>query len=682
MARHARERPSLAATDLIAGGSVVVLAVVVASALVLADTDRYDGVRVVGLSLFGLVALALLAAVLGGPWPRARWDVRSLVVLLVVGGVAGALTFPGWAYVAADKDPGGYVMHALQIAQHGSSTFTDPARRPGVPVEDTGLGVRFGSLLSDGGTRIVPQFYWGQSVALAVGYTAHGWAGLRLVTPLEALVGVLLLVAIGRRLGGWPGAFAAGLLLAVDMLQVFQAREPSSEALAQAFWLGGVLWLVVAIQERWAPAGGFAALCVCAGWLDRADGLIAMAMLVTLGSATLALRRWDGRAWWALGATVLLVPLGAWQAFDLAGRYSRDNGIPAGATVAVAGVVLVAFGALLRRLPPGVATWVAALPQRPWLRITAGVAISAGIVTLAVLAVLRRHLFGDTVRLKAGVPTRTYDEISLQRLSWYLSWPVIAVAVLGAVLVALRPWRLATWVVALPTLFLSAVYLNDAHVSAQLMFWGRRFVPNVVPGIVLLAALAGAAVWQWTRPPRWLRVVLRVGLAGALAAAVTYAVPQSLTLRTHEEWSGTQDVAAEIAHLSGGEDDTGGIYLWDLVGGCCDEPWRLLAGPVWVEQRQLSVALPHAADGDRTSYVDAYLRHFPGRKVFVVDQGFTKPKELAGVQLSAALTIDTQVRVWESRIRPRPSAAVVLPLQLTVWRVEAASRASSISSAP
>ena len=149
---------------------------VVAAALLLADTDRYDGVRLVAVSVVAVVSLALLVAVVGGPWPRWRWDVRSLAVLLIVGGAAGALTFPGWAYVAADKDPGGYVMHALQIAQHGGATFLDPAHVPGVPVQDSGAGVRFGSLLTSG-DRIVPQFYWGQSVALAVGYSAHGWTG-------------------------------------------------------------------------------------------------------------------------------------------------------------------------------------------------------------------------------------------------------------------------------------------------------------------------------------------------------------------------------------------------------------------------------------------------------------------------------------------------------------------------
>ena len=681
MARHARERPALAATDLIAGGAAVALAVLVASALLLADTGRYDGVRVVGLAVFGLVALALAAAVLGGAWPRLRWDVRSFAVLLVVGGVAAALTFPGWAYVAADKDPGGYVMHALQISQHGSSTFRDPAQVPGVPVQDTGLGVRFGSLWTYG-PRIVPQFYWGQSVALALGYSAHGWTGLRMVTPIEALVGVLLLVAIGRRLGGWVGAFSAGLLLAVDMLEVFQAREPSSEALAQAFWLGGVLWLVIAIQERWAPAGGFAALCVSAGWLDRADGLIAMAMLVAFGSAVLGLRRWDARAWWGLAVAALLVPLGAWQAFDLAGRYSADNQIPTGTTVAVAAALLVALGVGVRSLPAGVARAAAALPTRPRVRITVGVAIAVTLCGLTGIAVLRQQLFGVAVESRAGGRVRTYDEISLERLSWFLSWPVIAVAVLGAVLVAVRRWQLAVWVVVVPTVFFTAVYLTNAHVSAQLMFWGRRFVPDVLPGIVLLAGLAAAAVWQWGRPPRWLRVALRIVITAALAAAVAYSGSQSLALRSHEEWGGTRPVVQEIAALSGGRDATGGVYLWDLTGGCCDEPWRLLAGPVWVEQRQLSVALPSAADGDRSAYVAAYVTHFRGRPVFIVDQGFTKPTALARVTLTPALTIDTQLSVWQSGIRPRPRAAIHVPLQLTVWRVEAPSAAASLSSAP
>lgn len=681
MARHARERPSLAAADLLAGGAAVVLAVLVASGLLLADLDRFDGPRVVGLSLLVLVALALLAAVVGGPWPTLRWDVPSLAVLVLVGGVAAALTFPGWAYVAADKDPGGYVLQAVHIAQHGSSTFRDPAQMPGLPVQDTGVGVRFGSLWTEG-TRIVPQFYWGQSSMLAVGYAAHGWSGLRSVTPLEALIGALLLVAVVRRLAGWFGALTAGSLLAVDMLEVFQARDPSSEALAQALWLGGLLWLIVAVQERWAPAGGLAALCTCAGWLARADGLIAVAMLVAFGSATLGLRRWDGRAWWGLAVVSVLAPLGAWQAFDLAHAYSRLNGIPSGEAVAAAGVLIVAVGVGLRVLPAGLSRAITSLPGRPRFRLCAGVAVAAAMCALTAIAVLRRRLFGDPTELRGGVRVRTYDELSLERLAWYLSWPVIGAAILGLVLVAVRHWQLATWVAMLPSTFFAIVYLDHAHVSAQLMFWGRRFVPDVLPGIALSAGLTAAAVWRWGRPRRWLRAALRTSLAAALVAALSFSGSQAWALRGHEEWGGTLRVTKEIAALSGGRDASGGVYLWDLVGGCCDEPWRLLAAPVWIEQGQLSVALPRAADGDRSAYVAAYLRHFAGRAVFVVEGGFAKPQRMSAVRMSAVLTIDDLLSVWDSRVRPRPDSALRVPLQLTVWRVEAASAVASLSSAP
>ena len=112
------------------------------------------------------------------------------------------------------------------------------------------------------------------------------------------------------------------------MLQVWQARFPTTEVLAQALYLGALLGVVVALQTGWRPAAGLAGLCVGIGFLNRADGVLLVVMAVGVGALLLAVRRWDGRAWWAAAGLGVVLPHALLQAYDLAAFYSRANSVP------------------------------------------------------------------------------------------------------------------------------------------------------------------------------------------------------------------------------------------------------------------------------------------------------------------------------------------------------------------
>src|SRR5207237_120384 len=134
------------------------------------------------------------------------------------------------------RDPGGYVDHAFAIARYGSYTFTDQLLAThGLPVQLVGPGARFPAVwVHDMATgQIVPQFYHLWPALMATSYEARGYGGLANTGPVVGVIAVMLAVAVARRVAGPLAGWATGVLLATQMMEVWQAKYPSAEILAQ-----------------------------------------------------------------------------------------------------------------------------------------------------------------------------------------------------------------------------------------------------------------------------------------------------------------------------------------------------------------------------------------------------------------------------------------------------------------
>jgi hypothetical protein len=262
---------------------------------------------------------------------------------------------------------------------------------------------------------------------------------------------------------------------------------------------------------------------------------------------------------------------------------------------------------------------------------------------------------------------RTFDEINLQRLSWFFTWPGMLLVLAGVVVVALRRrWSPSAWLVTVPTVVLMAFYMWHTLNSPYFMWVGRRYVPSVVPGMVLLIALALAALWAWRvrlRPGGRLR--LGVPLAVALVAFVGgVQLSQSLPLRGHDELGGSSQVAQSVAALSGAEQ---GIYLWAPVTECCAQPAMMFGSPVWLIGEQDSALLP---SGRRVGpYVRQYARTFPDRPLFVVYPAGTPLPSLPGLTTTPVRRFAGALPQWEESTNHRPDHAQEVPYDFTVYRV-------------
>jgi hypothetical protein len=654
-------RAEAGAGELAVVGVVVLLGLGSWAALALAHAGRYSLGAVVAVTGGAAVVTAVLV-VRSASRPRLVVSWTELALLLGAGLLAAFFFLPGFPYGVGDKDPGVYVEQGMSIARTGSYAVEDPAVDPArVPaVQPVSPGARLPGIWIDKGAphRDVPQFYHLFSAALAVAFSAGGLRGLINLDPLLGVVAVMAGVAAVRRSFGLLAGGLVAALLATNMPEVWQAKYQTTEILTQMLLLGAALALIIAIDTGWRPLAGLAGLLLSVSFLARPDMLLLILLAIGVVCLLVVLGRFDGRAGWFAAGLAIPLPHGLLQAYDFAHTYSLTVWLPSLGTLGLLAVVL-AVGTVAARLllrSRADALLGAVLARRTQFLVGAAVVGLAGL--LLAVGFLRPRLFEPTYWVDVGQRVPTMDEWNLRRLSWFLTLPGFALLLGGVAVVALRRWRASAWTLILPLLVLFPVYGYRSVNAARLMFWVRRYVPVVIPGALILIAVALAFAWQVRGR---LRLPARAASAALTVFLLAVFVSQSLPLRHHREFLNSFQIAERVASASGGRR---GVFLWE----CCPTATSLFAGPVWLEQGQLSALLP-MAPGTGEAYVRSFVRGFPGQPVFVVVSGGNAPKGLGAVGLRKVDDIVVQFPMWQESVTSRPDHAIQVPVELSVWRV-------------
>lgn len=593
---------------------------------------------------------------------------RSWMVVVPVALVALVLMLPGYRYSTGDKDPGVYVMHAWNMAHTGHLPFQKTALQMSGALTSTDYpgALWRGFEFSTSATQVMPSFFHMWPALLAAGMQLVGFNALAVTGPLLGVLGVVVLFALVRRLFGVHYATVASLLLAVNMMQVWQARYPTSEVLAQVMYLGTALALVIAVQTRSQFVAFLAGVCATCGFMVRAEGVVA---LVFFGGmlALLALNAQHRRVvlcGWC-GALVLL-PLAWWQAYGWAERYALANGTPRAVLVGacVAGELLLtaaalAFGGRLLGRAASMVCWV----QRPTVRNILAAGVVAGFVASAL-----RPLAGVSMWVRNGAPGRSFDERSLHRLAMFFTWPGLLLALAGAVAIVVQRRQRDLLMFTAVSLFYVVLFLYHARNSPQMMWWNRRFVPSVVPALVVFAAVGVVDGRQWLQSvlrERSVRLRHVVSALVALAALFAIAVParQSWYLRANDEKSGSFTIARNVASLAKGEP---AVFLWQR-GQCCSSAAMLFGSPTWVYGGVDSGLLPV----DPTlweEYIGSVHDAAPDLAVYVVLHHDTQPPN-GGYVATPVQRFNGALHAWEESNITRPSHVIALPYDVEVYRI-------------
>lgn len=494
---------------------------------------------------FGLLGgIACAAVVWRRPGERGRPVLPDLVLLallatwVVLGaGNASQHVFPG-------SDPGVYVNTAWWLTENGDPTVEFA---PDLVADSDGRFSMSGFFDDRGDGRLSPQFLQGLPVVLAVAAEFAGAGGLFLAPVLLGAAALLAVYLFATALMGRWWALLATASMSVNLVFVHFSRDAYTEPLTLALIFGSG-WLLLRSSGRRAE-GLLAGLMLGAALCVRIDALMVTTVLPMLLAAT-ALRgriRQEpiGRA--AVAAIAALIPVALVAFADLM-VFSPTYWDAQRVRLAQVALLLAAgFGGVLviawRR--QSLAPWLSR--HRTLLTQMTTFALVAWILLVWVVRPLGppvrsttgiRPFVGDLLAAEGaeGDGTRTLAEMTGVWLWWYLG-PMLLAGLAGLVMVARRAVsRLDSGAILLGGLMAmtAVVYLWNPVINPVQPWAMRRFIPVVVPGLVVAGSWFLSAVAASMRPGR-----LRSGFAVvAVAVALTPVIRLLPVVETSEQAGG------------------------------------------------------------------------------------------------------------------------------------------------
>ena len=470
-----------------------------------------------------LTCLAAAAvAALWGPAPlafRPRAQLPAIVALVVVAAVTLGNAKLSSQHVLVDRDPGVYTLTAKWLSSEHDLRIDGSREAFGGDPRTRHHG--YGFYADAPGDRIHAQFLHLFPAALAVGDWVGGTFLLTKTNAVIAGLALLMVFAFATRLiGGWA-ALAAMIALALTLPFLHFARDTYSEMLTMALIFGGLTLLWSARSTVSARRGLVAGLTLGAACMARIDAFVHLAPLAlylgyelfTARDLPAGPRRARDRFVAAVAAGLALTAtVGLLDGLLFSPSYfdeHRSELIRTAAGVAVALSAALVARAARGRLGPRAAT----IAARRGAIANAGAVVLVGLAAFAWF--VRPHLdpahtyaenwnraYVASLQQLEGLRvdgTRTYAENSMTWLDWYLGPLGLALGVVGAALLLRRVLRgddhlaLAFLLVFLAS---AVLYLWKPSIYPNHVWASRRFMPVVIPGLMILCFWVLRAAWR------------------------------------------------------------------------------------------------------------------------------------------------------------------------------------------
>lgn len=432
-------------------------------------------------------------------------------------------------FVVVTRDPGFLTLEAFWLSRNESpdlpltSSADLLAAIDGVSVASAAYSVN-GDVLNVQGAKLLPGI-------LAVGGWAGGDLGILVGNLVVGGVALLAVYSFARRLVGPFWAVVPLAALAASVPFAAFTRAAYTEPLTVALGFAGLTMVWSAVTARslvqYAGAGAF----IGATALARVDGaaqIIGLIAALGLASACALLpvvrRRLALGLVGASAAGLLLVGLGF---LDLAVHSPTYLSNLSGQVTMLAQALALTIAVAAVLNVPRVWSPIARVVLRRRRGLAWGTASTVG--SLAVLLASRplwmekHHTLAGTAYARAveeiqaleGLPldgTKSYDEMSVNWLTWYFGLPMVILAFVGLAIATYRAIRrrdprllVFVGVVAAP----SAPYLWRVSITPDQVWAMRRFLPVTIPGFLVAATLALVVLWELAR--RWTRSVAVLG---------------------------------------------------------------------------------------------------------------------------------------------------------------------------
>lgn len=592
---------------------------------------------VVGYSLLAVLVARPRASGIRRAFPSRNGLAGYVWPLLVLLAVGAALFIPPSMNVFGGADETVYPNVAAQVRRTGSVFQEDPVvttvpdnrldffykrfyeRKDGVKtllfaIQEPGFYL---TDIQKG--EVTPQFFFFYPAQMAVLMTFIGTRGGFLLLALFGLVSLVALYLIALEIMNRGAALLAGLLLAVNFLQVYFAKYSTAEMAMQAFFLTGLFFYIShrrrmeeGVPEAAWP-GFLSAVCFGCMLLIHMEALLITVPLFAACCYYCAAEGFRGisrdRVFLLTlapfyAATVLLC-LGPYRVYASTVVQMYIKRVP-GEWATVVVMVLAACGAVaLARLRDG--SLFRRLQRRK--KLIAGVLCVVLVLLVGFALFVRPALSGQG---KLPPEQRNYRAYYMPRLASYLTALGLLLALAGYCLFLLRGVDRRNLLIPLAGLFFTAVFVYQPMVRSVLAYGMRRFIPVAVPLAALMEAYALFAIWNALAAgteSRRRKVAAGALCAVAAAALLTWSFSWTVHIAWIRGFRGSLPVVSRVEDITAG----GGLIVCDTASG------RLLPAPLRCVYGRSAVKLRENEYADDPWFRD-FVRSYEerGEPVYVV----------------------------------------------------------------
>lgn len=484
------------------------------------------------LAAFGCVAVALL--LIGQlhnwlVWPLGLLAAAATIFIVVrtpqktrpgslreqyLGDFAVVLAVAAWAvfnmvyasqHLFTNRDPGTYANASAWLVHHSDlHIFAPPvfgdiegikAQSPGFDSID-----KTSTTLHAQGQHLLP-------VLVGLGGRIVGDNLMLRLSPLFGAAALLALYGFARLLVKPRWAVLATAVAGVSLPMLYFSRDTYTEPLAMTFVFGGLALLWVAWQSQRQSLWLLAGLVAGAGALVRVDSYLTLAGFLLFLILFLLVQNPDKRrralrlGGLFVAGIVVTATLGLLDVALLSSYYFNHHKtlvyqeLVMVAVIAVIGVIAVTVSwrtKLLSRFTSATARWWAPAAA---LLVLAGslVMVSRPLWFTAESPTLIENI--TTLQTREGDPAsaRLYEEQTVNWVSWYIGPLVATLGVIGLAIIAAKATRRENVFLAAGVLVVAVtavVYLIKPSVFPDQIWASRRFLPVVIPGLVVFGMIA------------------------------------------------------------------------------------------------------------------------------------------------------------------------------------------------
>ena len=635
--------------------------------------SSFVGLVLAELSYFSLTKLSIvllcLSAIIAVVWflkkrsisrlgSRSPWWWGVGVILLVI--ISSFLFIGRFEAILTEADASPYIIEGVSIADHGKIPLENQML-PQLSKEE--VEILFGNseggeyvsgfLIEDPSTGEVATRYFAlYSVVVAISYRMLGLnATLTLMNPFLAVLALLLIVLLIRRLFDGKIALLSGLILAISPLMIWFARYPIPEMYSQLTVFLGLYCFILYYRQGNRYWGLLSALAFSLALTAKFDLYLILFPLAAIIFIMFALRVLKREKYtyllWFIIPMVLFSTHGWINQKVFNGNYliGASTAVPSiiksnALLITIVGlVVLPALVYLFRYLRErGLLNAVLRFVKRYW---RPALAILLGALCIFAYLVMPFFKWG-------AAKTNSWVENARKtfyRLSWYFTHIGLVLFIIGLLLFILYDLNERTLIFFLVCGFGLGTLLYNPLCNPLHMWYLRRFIPLAIPFMGFLIAYALIKV------PRLLK--WHIVKVIAAAAAITMIVFTSLyTAKIHKvvQYEGALANTKELAARLKGEDKVA-IFYGPYAKAYYPDTLRYLFGV-----NSLPLVLPQGSPEVFTGLFNKLRSQ--GKDVYLVSTVEEPPEAARDLSFESQEKLGAGFKVLKQEYTWRPEAAI------------------------